>query len=86
MSQINKIDHFEEEIIASEKPFEDNDLIRLPAEGQKALVEDILNPPEPTPATELPRLNHTIPNLQGIQGITTTQSNDSRYHDRLCHP
>ena len=51
MSQVDKVEHYDHEAYsASELPVEDNNNIRLSAEDQKSLVEEILNPPEPTPA------------------------------------
>lgn len=51
MPQVNKIEQYDNKAqIASEVPVEENNTIHLSAEDQKNLVEEIMNPPESTPA------------------------------------
>lgn len=51
MSQVEKVEHSENSThVAPELPVEENNTIHLSAEDQKSLVEELLNPPEPTPA------------------------------------
>ncbi len=51
MSQVDKVESYNPVVAsASEMPVEENNSIRLSAEDQKSLAEEILNPPAPTPA------------------------------------
>jgi uncharacterized protein (DUF1778 family) len=50
MSQVDKVEHQDEAQIAPATPVEDDNVIHLSAEGQKRVVELLLNPPPLSPA------------------------------------